>query len=147
METTTMARLSYSENTPKTSSSVSKVGRPTRGSEQWRQDVATLKPMTESEYHKSIVISIIEKGGCVYYGMAKEGKFIPLTDEEIRAKKRSNCMKAVVPGEPKPMYMDAKLFRKNYETYKKSFENWQKMVVYGTTLEASGIPFVEYNNY
>jgi hypothetical protein len=68
-----IAKLAYNENTKKTSSSVSSIGRPVRGFEKRRQRIAQAEPISFSEFLKESFEDIESRGGEVTLGTLTEG--------------------------------------------------------------------------
>ena len=67
------AKLTYNENTKKTSSSCSSVGRPIRGFEKRRQRISEAEPETFANFLKGSFADIESRGGEVTLGTLTEG--------------------------------------------------------------------------
>jgi hypothetical protein len=75
-----IAKLTYNENTPKTSSSCSNVGRPVKGFEKRRQRIAEAEPVAFAEFLRGSFEDIESRGGEVTLGHVTDGvwqEYIP----------------------------------------------------------------------
>ena len=120
-----IAKLTYNENTPKTSSSCSNVGRPVKGFEKRRQRIASAEPVTFEEFLKDSFADIEQKGGEVTLGTLIDG----IWQEYIKGESW-NVVRAQFSG------MEAKFrriesFQQQYDEYLENFYNRQNRIMIG----------------
>jgi hypothetical protein len=116
------AKLTYSENTTKTSSSSSYVGRPIKGFEKRRQRIASAEPVTFAEFLKDSFADIEARGGEVTLGTITEGVW-----QEYVPGEHWNCVRAQFPGQ-ESKFRRIESFQQ-YEEYLENFLNRQNRLM------------------
>lgn len=119
------AKLSYNENTPKTASSCSLVGRPIRGFEKRRQRIAQTEPMTFGEFLKGSFEEIERIGGVVTLGLVQEG----IWQEYVRGE-QWNVVRAQFPRQ-EAKFRRVEDFQAQYDEYVENFYNRQNRLMFG----------------
>jgi hypothetical protein len=119
------AKLTYNENTKKTSSSCSSVGRPIKGFEKRRQRIAEAEPVTFGEFLRGSFEDIEQQGGEVTLEHVTDGVW-----QEYITGEYWNIVRAEFSGQ------DAKFrriedFQAQYEEYQENFYNNQKRIQFG----------------
>ena len=120
-----IAKLQYNENTKKTSSSCSSVGRPVRGFEKRRQRIAKAEPVTFREFLKSSFEDIERIGGEVTLGTLTEG----IWQEYVRGE-YWNVVRAQFPG-IEAKFRRIESFQQQYDEYVENFFNRQNRIIIG----------------
>jgi hypothetical protein len=119
------AKLQYNENTKKTSSSFSSVGRPIRGFEKRRNRIAEAEPVTFGEFLRGSFNDIEKQGGEVTLRHVTDGVW----QEYIRGE-QWNVVRAQFPeNEAKFRRIDD--FQTQYEEYLDNFYNRQQKMMFG----------------
>jgi predicted ArsR family transcriptional regulator len=119
------AKLTYNENTPKTSSSCSSVGRPIRGFEKRKQKIAQAEPVTFAEFLKDSFADIEQQGGEVTLGTLIDG----IWQEYIRGESW-NVVRAQFSGQ-EAKFRRIESFRAQYDEYVDNFYNRQNRLMFG----------------
>jgi hypothetical protein len=119
------AKLSYNENTPKTSSSCSSVGRPVKGFEKKRQRIAESEPVTFGEFLRGSFQDIEQRGGEVTLGHVTDGVW----QEYIRGE-QWNVVRAQFSGK-EAKFRRIESFQAQYEEYVENFYNRQNRIQFG----------------
>lgn len=119
------AKLQYNENTPKTSSSCSRVGRPIKGFEKRRQRIAQAEPMTFEEFLKGSFSDIEQRGGEVTLGTLTEGVW----QEYVRGEYWNVVRAQFSMQEAKFRRIES--FQTQYDEYVENFYNRQKRLIFG----------------
>lgn len=120
-----IAKLSYNENTKKTSSACSSVGRPIRGFEKRRNRIAEAEPISFGEFLRGSFEDIEKIGGIVTLGMIHDG----IWQEYIRGESW-NVVRAEFPGQD-AKYRKIGSFQDQYEEYLENFYNRQNRIMIG----------------
>lgn len=120
-----IAKLTYNENTPKTLSSASSVGRPIKGFEKRRQRITEAEPVTFAEFMRGSFEDIESRGGEVTLGTLTEGVW-----QEYIPGEYWNVVRAGFSGH------DAKFrriedFQNQYDEYVENFYNRQNRIQFG----------------
>jgi|SRR5664280_806730 hypothetical protein len=120
-----IAKLQYNENTPKTSSSCSNVGRPVRGFEKRRNRIAESEPVTFAEFLRGSFEDIESRGGEVTLGHVTDGVW-----QEYIHGEYWNVVRAQFPSQ------DAKFrriegFQAQYDEYVENYYNRQNKIQFG----------------
>jgi predicted ArsR family transcriptional regulator len=119
------AKLQYNENTPKTSSSSSNVGRPVRGFEKRRQRIAQAEPVTFAEFLKDSFTDLEQRGGEVTLGTLTEGVW----QEHVRDE-YWNVVRAQFSGK-EAKFRRVESFQAQYDEYLENFYNRQNRIMMG----------------
>lgn len=120
-----IAKLSYNENTPKTSSSCSSVGRPIRSFEKRRQRIAEAEPISFGEFLRSSFEDIERIGGEVTLGTLTEGVW-----QEYIPGEYWNVVRAQFPGQD-TKFRRIEDFQAQYDEYVENFYNRQNRIQFG----------------
>jgi hypothetical protein len=120
-----IAKLSYNENTKKTSSSCSNVGRPVKGFEKRRQRTAQAEPISFSEFLKESFDDIESRGGEVTLGLITDGVW----QEYIRGE-CWNVVRAQFPG-MKAKFRRIEDFQNQFDEHLENFYNRQNKIQFG----------------
>ncbi len=120
-----ITKLTYNENTKKTSSSVSSVGRPIRGFEKRRQRIAESEPISFPEFMKDSFTDIEQKGGEVTLGTLTEGVW----QEYVRGESW-NVVRAQFPSQD-AKFRGTEDFQAQYDEYVENFYNRQNRIQFG----------------
>lgn len=118
--------MRYTENTKKTSSSCSSVGRPVKGFEKWRKRALEAEPITFFEFLKGSFESIEEQGGEVTLGFVENGTW----EDYERGKNQWNSVKAQFPDK-EPKYRSLASFEAQYDEYLENFYQKQYRIQIG----------------
>jgi hypothetical protein len=119
------AKLSYNENTPKTSSSCSNVGRPVRGFEKRRNRIAESEPVTFAEFLRGSFEDIESRGGEVTLGTLTEGIW-----QEYIPGEYWNVVRTQFAGQ-EPKFRRMESFQAQYDEYIENFYNRQNRIQFG----------------
>ena len=119
------AKLTYNENTKKTSSSFSNVGRPIRGFEKKRQRIAQAEPVTFAEFLKDSFADIEQRGGQVTLGTLVDG----IWQEYIKGE-CWNVVRAQFSGQ-EAKFRKIESFQAQYDEYVENFYNRQNRIQFG----------------
>jgi hypothetical protein len=119
------AKLQYNENTPKTSSSCSSVGRPKKGFEKRRQRIAYAEPVTFEEFLKGSFSDIEQRGGEVTLGTLTEDVW----QEYVRGE-YWNVVRAQFSGK-ETKFRRIESFQNQYDEYVENFYNRQQKLFFG----------------
>jgi len=119
------AKLTYNENTKKTSSSCSSVGRPIRGFEKRRQRISEAEPETFANFLKGSFADIESRGGEVTLGTLTEGVW----QEYVRGE-HWNVVRAQFSGQ-EAKFRSIESFKQQHEEYIKNFYNRQNRIQFG----------------
>jgi hypothetical protein len=119
------AKLTYNENTPKTSSSCSSVGRPIRGFEKRRQKIAQAEPVTFAEFLKDSFEDIEQQGGEVTLGTLTDGIW-----QEYMRGESWNVVRAQFSGK-EAKFRRIESFQAQYDEYLEKFFNLQNRIMIG----------------
>jgi hypothetical protein len=120
-----IAKMSYNENTKKTSSSCSNVGRPVKGFEKRRQRIAQAEPISFSEFLKESFEDIESRGGEVTLGTLTEGVW-----QEYIPGECWNVVRAQFTGQ-EPKFRRIESFQAQYDEYIENFYNRQNRLQFG----------------
>jgi hypothetical protein len=120
-----IAKLTYNENTKKTSSSVSSVGRPIRGFEKRRNKIAESEPVTFAEFMRGSFEDIEQRGGEVTLGTLIDGIW-----QEYIPGEYWNIVRAQFAGH-EPKFRKIESFQEQYEEYQENFYNRQNRIQFG----------------
>jgi hypothetical protein len=110
------AKLTYSENTPKT---FNNAGRPVKGFEKWRKESLEAEPMKFKVFLRESFEDIEQKGGEITLGFVENGIWMNYTRGMTW-----NRVKVQFPGEI-PKYRRIESFEAQYFEYVKKFKKWQ----------------------
>jgi hypothetical protein len=119
------AKLTYNENTKKTSSSRSNVGRPIRGFEKRRQRIAQAEPVTFAEFLKDSFTYIEQRSGEVTLGTLTEGVW-----QEYMRGESWNVVRVQFSGK-EAKFRSIESFQAQYDEYVENFYNRQKRLIFG----------------
>ena len=119
------AKLTYNENTKKTSSSRSNVGRPIRGFEKRRQRIAQAEPVTFAEFLKDSFTYIEQRSGEVTLGTLTEGVW-----QEYMRGESWNVVRAQFSGK-EATFRRIESFQAQYDEYVENFYNRQNRFIIG----------------
>lgn len=119
------AKLTYNENTKKTSSSCSSVGRPVRGFEKRRQRISEAEPETFANFLKGSFADIESRGGEVTLGTLTEGVW----QEYVRGESW-NVVRAQFPSQD-AKFRGTEDFQAQYDEYVENFYNRQNRIQFG----------------
>jgi hypothetical protein len=119
------AKLSYTKNTPKTSSSASSVGRPVRGFEKRRNRIAEAEPVTFAEFLRGSFEEIERIGGEVTLGHVTDGVW-----QEYITGEYWNTVRAQFSGQD-AKFRRIESFQDQYEEYLENFYNRQNRLMFG----------------
>jgi predicted ArsR family transcriptional regulator len=119
------AKLTYNENTPKTSSSCSNVGRPVKGFEKRRNRIAESEPTTFAEFLRGSLEDIEQRGGEVTLGTLIDGIW-----QEYIPGESWNIVRAEFPSQD-AKFRKIESFQEQYEEYQENFYNNQKRIQFG----------------
>ena len=119
------AKLTYNENTKKTSSSCSNVGRPVKGFEKRRQRIAEAEPVTFAEFLRGSFEDIESRGGEVTLGTLTEGVWQKYIKGE-----QWNIVRAQFAGQ-EPKFRKIESFQNQYDEYLENFYNRQNKIMFG----------------
>jgi hypothetical protein len=119
------AKLSYNENTKKTSSSCSNVGRPVKGFEKRRQRITEAEPVTFAKFLRGSFEDIEQRGGEVTLEHVTDGVW-----QEYIPGEYWNIVRAEFPSQ------DAKFrriedFQAQYDEYVENFYSRQNRIQFG----------------
>jgi uncharacterized protein YaiE (UPF0345 family) len=119
------AQLTYNENTKKTSSSCSSVGRPVKGFEKRRQRIAEAEPTTFTEFLRGSFEEIERIGGIVTLKMIHDG-----TWQEYISGEQWNVVRAQFPDQD-AKFRRIESFQAQYDEYVENFYNRQNRLQFG----------------
>ena len=120
-----IAKLTYNENTKKSSSSCSSVGRPIKGFEKRRNRIAQAEPLTLAEFLRGSFEEIERMGGNVTLGTLTEG----IWQEYVRGE-NWNVVRAQF-TEKETKFRKIESFQNQYDEYVENFYNRQKRIQFG----------------
>jgi hypothetical protein len=113
------AKLTYSENTPKT---FNNAGRPIKGFEKWRRNVQNAEPIKFKDFLKESFENIEKMGGEITLGYKECDIWI-----NYHPGLCWNCVKVVFPGR-EPRYRRIESFEAQHLEYVEKFRKWQARI-------------------
>jgi hypothetical protein len=116
------ARLTYTENTPKT---FNNEGRPLKGFNKRRQRIQEAEPLEFFDYLKSCFADYESEGGEVTLGTLTDG----IWQEYVRGESW-NTVRVQFPGKD-AKFRRVESFQEEHEEYIEKFQTWQERILSG----------------
>jgi hypothetical protein len=117
--------MSYREYKILKSNACTKVGRPQKGFESWRNRIMEIEPIEFKEFLKGSFEKIEEIGGGVSLGYVENGVW-----NEYQKGQNWNTVKAVFPGK-EPKFRSIESFLNEYKEYVEKFYKRQEAIALG----------------